>query len=104
MQFQLASDTHSSVPLTVPILVARDQLENPIVGYIAIEETIKDRTQVQGESDGAVTDIMNAAFRELTVESVNALVDFLRRPAEVYLDLTESQLQLATKMLTEEAE
>ena len=68
VQFQLASDTHSSLPLTVPILVARDELEHPIIGYNVIEETIKDRTQVQGESNGAVIDIINANFRELTVE------------------------------------
>ena len=85
MQFQLTSDTHSSVPLTVPILIARDEQEHPIIGYNIIGETIKDRTQVQGESDGAVIDIMNAAFRELTVERVNALVDFVQRPAEEYL-------------------
>ena len=85
VQFQLTSDTHSSVPLTVPILVARDELEHPIIGYNIIGETIKDRTQVQGESDGAVIDIMNAAFRELTVERVNALVDFVQPPAEEYL-------------------
>jgi len=85
VQFQIASDTHSSVPLTVPILVARDEREHPIIGYTVIDETIKDGTQVQGESDGAVSDIMNAAFRDLTVESVNALVDFVRRPAEEYL-------------------
>ena len=89
-QFQLASDTHSSVPLTVPILIARDELEHPVIGYNVIEETIKDRTQVQGESDGAVIDIMNAAFRELTVESVNALVDFVRYPAEEYLCVLRS--------------
>jgi len=82
VQFQLASDTQSSVPITVPILVARDELEHPIIGYNVIEETLKDRTQVQGESNGAVIDIMNAAFRELTVESVNALVDFVQHPAE----------------------
>ena len=41
-----------------------------------------DRTQVQGESDSAVIDIISTAFRELTVESVNALVDFVRGPAE----------------------
>ena len=63
MQFQLTSDTHSSVPLTVPILVARDELEHPIIGYNVIEETIMDRTQVQGESDSAVIDIVSAAFR-----------------------------------------
>ena len=68
VQFQLASDTHSSLPLTVPILVARDELEHPIIGYNVIEETIKDRTQVQGESNGAVIDITNTDFSELTVE------------------------------------
>jgi len=33
VQFQLASDTQSSVPLTGPILVARDELEHQIIGY-----------------------------------------------------------------------
>ena len=36
VQFQLASDTHSSVPLTVPILVARDEVEHPVIGYNVI--------------------------------------------------------------------
>ena len=90
MQFQLASDTHSSVPLTVPILVARDKLKHPTIDYNVIEETMKDRTQVQGESDAAVIDIMNAAFKALNVESVNALVDFVRRPAEEYLCVLRS--------------
>jgi len=44
-------------------LVARDELEHPIIGYNVIEETIMDRTQVQGESDSAVIDIVSAAFR-----------------------------------------
>ena len=33
---------------------------------------------------------MNAAFRELTVESVNALVEFVRRPTEEYLCVLRS--------------
>jgi len=33
---------------------------------------------------------MSAAFRELTVERVNALVDFVRRPAEEYLCVLRS--------------
>lgn len=42
VQFQLASSTQSSIPLTVPLLVARDELEFPIIGYNVIEEVIKD--------------------------------------------------------------
>ena len=50
VQFQLASSTESSNPLTVPLLVARDELEFPIIGYNVIEEVIKDRGLVGGES------------------------------------------------------
>ena len=70
VQFQLASDTHSSVPLTVPILVARDELEHPVIGYNVIEEMIKDRAQAQRESDGAVIVIMNGRFYARDVKVV----------------------------------
>jgi len=91
VQFQLASDTHSSVPLTVPILVARDELEHPIIGYNVIEEMIKDRAQAQRESDVPVIVIMNAAFRESTVECVNTLADFVRHLAEYLFVLKSSK-------------
>ena len=38
VQFQLSSGTQSSTPLTVPLLVARDDLEYSIIGYNVIEE------------------------------------------------------------------
>ena len=43
VQFQLSSDTESSSSLTVPFLIARDELETPIIGYNVIEEVVKDR-------------------------------------------------------------
>lgn len=46
VQFQLASFTPLSTPLTVPLLVARDELEYPITGYNVIEEVIKSRDQM----------------------------------------------------------
>ena len=42
VQFQLASSNQPSNPLSVPLLVARDELEFPIIGYNVIEEVIKD--------------------------------------------------------------
>ena len=50
VQFQLTSDTHSSVPLTVPILVARDELEHPIIGYNVIEKTIRTEHKFKGKA------------------------------------------------------
>ena len=42
VEFQLIPDFQASVLLTVPILVARDKLVNPIIhGYNVIEETIR---------------------------------------------------------------
>jgi len=46
VQFQLASRTQSAAPITVPLMVARDELEYPIIGYNVIEEVIKGRDQM----------------------------------------------------------
>ncbi len=78
VQFQLASSTQSSNPLTVPLLVARDELEFPIVGYNVIEEVIKDRDQVGGESADSLGEIMSSAFSEEKQESVTALVELVQ--------------------------
>ena len=45
MEFQLGSDIQSSLPLMVPFLVAKDDLEHPIIGYNVIEEVIKSHIQ-----------------------------------------------------------
>ena len=49
VEFKLTSDTQSSGPLTVPILVARDELEYPIIGYNVIEEVIRNEGQQEGQ-------------------------------------------------------
>ena len=79
-EFKLTSDTQSSGPLTVPILVARDELEYPIIGYNVIEEVIKNKGQE--ERQGAIVDIMSSAFVDVNVESVGALVKFVQGPEE----------------------
>ena len=80
VEFKLTSDTQSSGPLTVPILVARDELEYPIIGYNVIEEVIRNKGQEEGQ--GAVVDIMSSAFVDVNVESVGALVEFVQGPEE----------------------
>ena len=80
VEFKLTCDTQSSVPLTVPILVARDELEYPIIGYNAIEEVIRNKGQKEGQ--GAIVDIMSSAFVDVNVESVGALVEFVQGPEE----------------------
>ena len=46
VQFQLTSGTQSSIPLTVPLLVAKGDLEYLIIGYNVIEEVIKSPDQM----------------------------------------------------------
>ena len=76
VEFQLIYDVRTSVLLTVPILVARDELVYPIIhGYNVIEETI--RNKWQGGSKGAIFDIMSFALVDVNVESVSALVEFV---------------------------
>ena len=78
VQFQLTSGAQSSTPLTVPLLVARDDLEYPIIGYNVIEEVIKSPDQMGGESTGSLREVMSSAFSEVKQESVTALVDLLQ--------------------------
>ena len=78
VQFQLTSGAQSSTPLTVPLLVARDDLEYPIIGYNVIEEKIKSRDQTGGESVYSLGEIMSSAFSEVKQESVTALVDLVQ--------------------------
>ncbi|PFX25321.1 hypothetical protein AWC38_SpisGene10089 [Stylophora pistillata] len=79
VQFQLTSGAQSSTRLTVPLLVARNDLEYPIIGFNVIEEVIKSPDQM-GE-DGAVplNEIMKSAFSEMEQEKVIMLVDLVQR-------------------------
>ena len=65
VQFQLASNTQLSAPLTVPLLVARDELEYPIIGCNVIEEVIKSPDQTTGENADSLEEIMRSAFSEV---------------------------------------
>ena len=75
VQFQLSSDTESSSSLTVPFLIARDELETPIIGYNVIEEVVKDR---ETEGSSSIVDIMNTALKGVALENVTALVDLVQ--------------------------
>ena len=77
VQFQLTSGTQSSIPLTVPLLVARDDLEYPIIGYV-IEEVIKSPDQMGEDSVESLGEIMSSAFSEVKQESATALVDLVQ--------------------------
>ena len=77
VQFQLTSGAQSSTPLTVPLLVARDDLEYPIIGYNVIEEVIKSPDQMGGESTESLRE-MSSAFTQVKQESVTALVDLVQ--------------------------
>ena len=50
LQFQLTSSVQSSTPLGMPLLVAKHDLEYPIIGYNVIEEAIKSPDEMGGES------------------------------------------------------
>ena len=52
VQLQLTSGAQSSSPLTVPLLVARGDLEYPIIGYNVIEEVTKSPDQMGEDSAG----------------------------------------------------
>ena len=80
VEFQLTSDVQTSVLLTVPMLVARDELEYPIIGYNVIEEMI--RNKGQGRSKGAIVDIMSFALVDVNVKSVSELVEFVQGQVE----------------------
>ena len=78
VQFQLTSGAGSSTPLTVPLLVARDDLEYPIIGYNVIEEVIKSPDEMGGESTESLRETMSSAFSEVKQESVTALFDLVQ--------------------------
>ena len=80
VEFQLTSDVQTSVLLTVPMLVARDEVEYPIIGYNVIEEII--RNKGQGRSKGAIVDIMSFALVDVNVKSVSELVEFVQGQVE----------------------
>ena len=58
------------------MLVARDEVEYPIIGYNVIEEMI--RNKGQGRSKGAIVDIMSFALVDVNVKSVSELVEFVQ--------------------------
>lgn len=78
VQFQLTSGAQSSTPLTVPLLVARDDLEYPIIGYNVIEAVIKGPDEMGEESTESLREIMSSAFSEVKQESITALVDLVK--------------------------
>ena len=80
VEFQLTSDVQTSVLLTVPMLVARDEVKYPIIGYNVIEEMI--RNKGQGRSKGAIVDIMSFALVDVNVKSVSELVEFVQGQVE----------------------
>ena len=80
VEFQLTSDVQTSVLLTVPMLVARDEVEYPIIGYNVIEEMI--RNEGQGRSKGAIVDIMSFALVDVNVKSISELVEFVQGQVE----------------------
>ena len=62
------------------MLVARDEVEYPIIGYNVIEEMI--RNKGQGRSKGAIVDIMSFALVDVNVKSVSELVEFVQGQVE----------------------
>ena len=64
----------------MPLLVARDELEYPIIGYntYAIKKVIKSRDHMAGENTDSLEEIKGSSFREAKEESVTALVDLVQ--------------------------
>ena len=79
VQFQLTSGTQSSIPLTVPLLVAKGDLEYLIIGYNVIEEVIKSPDQMGEDSAGSLGELISSAFSEMKQESVTEFVDLVQR-------------------------
>lgn len=79
VQFQLTSGAQSSTPLTVPLLVARNDLEYPIIGFNVIEEVIKSPDQMGEDGGEPLNEIMKSAFSEVEQENVIMLVDLAQR-------------------------
>lgn len=53
-------------------------MEFPIIGYNVIEEVIKDRDLVGGESADSFGEIMSSAFSEVKQEGITALVELVQ--------------------------
>ena len=79
MQFQLTSGAQSSTPLAVPLLVAINDLEYPIIGFNVIEEVIKSLDQMGEDGAEPIDEIMKSAFSEVKQENVIMLVDLAQR-------------------------
>ena len=62
------------------MLVARDEVEHPIIGYNIIEEMI--RNSGLGRSKGAIVDIMSFALVDVNVESAREMVEFVQGQVE----------------------
>ena len=62
------------------MLVARDEVEHPIIGYNIIEEMI--RNSGQGRSRGTIVDIMSFALVDVNVESAREMVEFVQGQVE----------------------
>ena len=62
------------------MLVARDEVEHPIIGYNIIEEMI--RNSGQGRSEGAIVDIMSFALVDVNVKSAREMVEFVQGQVE----------------------
>ena len=80
VEFQLGPDTQSSLPLMVPFLVAKDDLEHPIIGYNVIEEVIKGLIQKESEDTGhgPLEAILGTALGEVKRDNVTKLVHLVR--------------------------
>ena len=63
----------------MPLLVAKVDLQYPIIGYNFIEEVIKSPDQMGEDSTESLGEIMSSAFSEVKPESVTALVDLVQR-------------------------
>ena len=62
------------------MLVVRDEVEHPIIGYNIIEGMI--RNSGQGRSKGAIVDIMSFALVDVNAESVSEMVEFVQGKVE----------------------
>lgn len=79
VQSQLTSGAHSSTPLTVPLLVARNDLEYSVIGFNVIKEVIKSPDQMGEDGAEPLIEIMKSAFSEVEQENLIMLVDLVQR-------------------------
>ena len=61
----------------VPMLVARDSLEHPIIGYNVIEEVIKDQDDITSDTEHTLA-FMTSSFPTVKQENISALVQFIK--------------------------